>query len=66
MSWSPRQLNADASFHSASFAESDHPRVLITGMYLQSFDNLIGCLCKMSPCKLGMILHDDQHNFVGK
>ncbi|XP_069742726.1 L-threonine dehydrogenase [Narcine bancroftii] len=31
MSWSPRQLNADVSFHSVSFAESDHPRVLITG-----------------------------------
>ncbi|XP_078256262.1 L-threonine dehydrogenase [Rhinoraja longicauda] len=31
MSWSPRQLNADASFHSTSFAESDHPCVLITG-----------------------------------
>ncbi|XP_038655910.1 L-threonine dehydrogenase isoform X1 [Scyliorhinus canicula] len=31
MSWSPRQVNADASFHSVSFAESDHPRVLITG-----------------------------------
>ncbi|XP_067880210.1 L-threonine dehydrogenase [Heterodontus francisci] len=31
MSWSPRQVNADANFHSVSFAESDHPRVLITG-----------------------------------
>ncbi|XP_042189039.1 L-threonine dehydrogenase [Callorhinchus milii] len=31
MSWSPRQVNTDASFHSVSFAESDHPRVLITG-----------------------------------
>ncbi|XP_060677252.1 L-threonine dehydrogenase [Hemiscyllium ocellatum] len=31
MSCSPRQINADASFHSVSFAESDHPRVLITG-----------------------------------
>ncbi|XP_061410263.1 L-threonine 3-dehydrogenase, mitochondrial-like [Lethenteron reissneri] len=30
-SWSPRQINPDANFHSASFSEEDHPRVLITG-----------------------------------
>ncbi|XP_065691629.1 L-threonine 3-dehydrogenase, mitochondrial [Patagioenas fasciata] len=28
---SPRQVTSDASFHSVSFSESDHPRVLITG-----------------------------------
>ncbi|XP_055144313.2 L-threonine 3-dehydrogenase, mitochondrial isoform X2 [Symphalangus syndactylus] len=28
---SPRQIPADASFHSASFSDTDHPRVLITG-----------------------------------
>uniref|UniRef100_A0A8C9EN77 NAD-dependent epimerase/dehydratase domain-containing protein n=1 Tax=Pavo cristatus TaxID=9049 RepID=A0A8C9EN77_PAVCR len=28
---SPRQVASDASFHSVSFSESDHPRVLITG-----------------------------------
>ncbi|XP_016083841.1 L-threonine 3-dehydrogenase, mitochondrial [Ornithorhynchus anatinus] len=30
-STSPRQLPADASFHSVSFSDSEHPRVLITG-----------------------------------
>ncbi|XP_066451035.1 L-threonine 3-dehydrogenase, mitochondrial-like isoform X1 [Eleutherodactylus coqui] len=28
---SPRQVTSDASFHSVSFSEADHPRVLITG-----------------------------------
>ncbi|KAM5164790.1 L-threonine 3-dehydrogenase, mitochondrial-like [Mantella aurantiaca] len=28
---SPRQVPSDASFHSVSFSEADHPRVLITG-----------------------------------
>ncbi|XP_039387867.1 L-threonine 3-dehydrogenase, mitochondrial-like isoform X2 [Mauremys reevesii] len=28
---SPRQVTSDASFHSVSFSETDHPRVLITG-----------------------------------
>nr|XP_005562643.2 L-threonine 3-dehydrogenase, mitochondrial isoform X2 [Macaca fascicularis] len=28
---SPRQIPADANFHSASFSDTDHPRVLITG-----------------------------------
>ncbi|XP_025027957.1 L-threonine 3-dehydrogenase, mitochondrial-like isoform X2 [Python bivittatus] len=28
---SPRQVPSDASFHSVSFSETDHPRVLITG-----------------------------------
>ncbi len=32
VSFSPRQVTSDASFHSVSFSESDHPRVLITGM----------------------------------
>ncbi len=32
VSFSPRQVASDASFHSVSFSESDHPRVLITGM----------------------------------
>lgn len=32
ISFSPRQISSsDASFHSVSFAETDHPRVLITG-----------------------------------
>lgn len=31
ISFSPRQVTSDASFHSASFSETDHPRVLITG-----------------------------------
>uniref|UniRef100_A0A8C1M0C8 L-threonine 3-dehydrogenase, mitochondrial n=1 Tax=Cyprinus carpio TaxID=7962 RepID=A0A8C1M0C8_CYPCA len=31
VSFSPRQVASDASFHSVSFSESDHPRVLITG-----------------------------------
>lgn len=30
---SPRQVASDASFHSVSFSESDHPRVLITGQH---------------------------------
>uniref|UniRef100_A0A672TGE9 L-threonine 3-dehydrogenase, mitochondrial n=1 Tax=Sinocyclocheilus grahami TaxID=75366 RepID=A0A672TGE9_SINGR len=30
VSFSPRQVASDASFHSVSFSESDHPRVLIT------------------------------------
>ncbi|XP_004915001.2 L-threonine 3-dehydrogenase, mitochondrial isoform X1 [Xenopus tropicalis] len=29
--FSPRQVPSDASFHSVSFSETDHPRVLITG-----------------------------------
>ncbi|XP_003227985.1 L-threonine 3-dehydrogenase, mitochondrial [Anolis carolinensis] len=29
--FSPRQVNLDASFHSVSFSETEHPRVLITG-----------------------------------
>lgn len=32
ISFSPRQVTSDASFHSVSFSETDHPRVLITGM----------------------------------
>uniref|UniRef100_G3QD20 NAD-dependent epimerase/dehydratase domain-containing protein n=1 Tax=Gorilla gorilla gorilla TaxID=9595 RepID=G3QD20_GORGO len=28
---SPRQIPSDANFHSASFSDTDHPRVLITG-----------------------------------
>lgn len=31
--FSPRQVPSDASFHSVSFSEADHPRVLITGTY---------------------------------
>ncbi|XP_055144302.2 L-threonine 3-dehydrogenase, mitochondrial isoform X1 [Symphalangus syndactylus] len=30
---SPRQIPADASFHSASFSDTDHPRVLITAWW---------------------------------
>ncbi|KAG7258221.1 hypothetical protein CRUP_036170 [Coryphaenoides rupestris] len=29
--FSPRQVTSDASFHSVSFSETDHPKVLITG-----------------------------------
>ncbi|XP_041105822.1 L-threonine 3-dehydrogenase, mitochondrial-like isoform X3 [Polyodon spathula] len=29
--FSPRQVTSDASFHSVSFSEADHPKVLITG-----------------------------------
>ncbi|XP_063771160.1 L-threonine 3-dehydrogenase, mitochondrial-like isoform X1 [Pseudophryne corroboree] len=29
--FSPRQVTSDANFHSVSFSEADHPRVLITG-----------------------------------
>lgn len=36
---SPRQVASDASFHSVSFSESDHPRVLITGQH--SYNNCI-------------------------
>lgn len=34
VSFSPRQVTnaSDASFHSVSFSETDHPKVLITGM----------------------------------
>ena len=31
ISFSPRQVTSDASFHSVSFSETDHPKVLITG-----------------------------------
>uniref|UniRef100_A0ABM5FBK7 L-threonine 3-dehydrogenase, mitochondrial-like isoform X2 n=1 Tax=Pogona vitticeps TaxID=103695 RepID=A0ABM5FBK7_9SAUR len=31
LGFSPRQVTSDASFHSVSFSETDHPRVLITG-----------------------------------
>lgn len=33
ISFSPRQVTSDASFHSVSFSETDHPKVLITGTY---------------------------------
>lgn len=33
ISFSPRQVTSDASFHSVSFSETDHPKVLITGGY---------------------------------
>ena len=33
---SPRQIPADASFHSASFSGTDQPRVLITGWFFFS------------------------------
>lgn len=36
ISFSPRQVTSDASFHSASFSETDHPRVLITGLFYSS------------------------------
>lgn len=32
ISFSPRQVTSDAGFHSVSFSETDHPKVLITGM----------------------------------
>lgn len=32
ISFSPRQVTSDASFHSVSFSGTDHPKVLITGM----------------------------------
>lgn len=34
ISFSPRQVTSgsDASFHSVSFSETDHPKVLITGI----------------------------------
>ena len=31
ISFSPRQVTSDAGFHSVSFSETDHPKVLITG-----------------------------------
>ncbi|XP_048373378.1 L-threonine 3-dehydrogenase, mitochondrial-like [Sphaerodactylus townsendi] len=31
LGFSPRQVTSDANFHSVSFSEADHPRVLITG-----------------------------------
>ena len=37
ISFSPRQVTSDASFHSVSFSETDHPKVLITGMCQQHF-----------------------------
>ncbi|MBN3287374.1 TDH protein, partial [Polyodon spathula] len=33
ISISPRQVTSDASFHSVSFSETDHPKVLITGLH---------------------------------
>lgn len=36
INFSPRQVTSDASFHSVSFSETDHPRVLITGLFYSS------------------------------
>ncbi|CAB1342512.1 unnamed protein product [Coregonus sp. 'balchen'] len=36
ISFSPRQVTSDASFHSVSFSETDHPKVLITGPFIYS------------------------------
>lgn len=49
ISFSPRQVTSDASFHSASFSETDHPRVLITGMF-------IFCCCCFFALKQELIL----------
>ncbi|MGH0140394.1 UNVERIFIED_CONTAM: hypothetical protein FKN15_005155 [Acipenser sinensis] len=38
ISFSPRQVTSDASFHSVSFSEADHPKVLITDCKLSIFD----------------------------
>lgn len=40
ISFSPRQVTSDASFHSVSFSETDHPKVLITGNVC-SFSHMI-------------------------
>ncbi|XP_076835234.1 L-threonine 3-dehydrogenase, mitochondrial-like [Brachyhypopomus gauderio] len=46
ISFSPRQVTSDASFHSVSFSETDHPKVLITGGLGQLGVGLAGLLRK--------------------
>uniref|UniRef100_A0AAY5L2S9 L-threonine 3-dehydrogenase, mitochondrial n=1 Tax=Esox lucius TaxID=8010 RepID=A0AAY5L2S9_ESOLU len=41
ISFSPRQVTSDASFHSVSFSETDHPKVLITGKINMTTSGLI-------------------------
>lgn len=45
ISFSPRQVTSDASFHSVSFSETDHPKVLITGNVC-SFSQMIELQCE--------------------
>lgn len=46
VSFSPRQVTnaSDASFHSVSFCETDHPKILITGMTNTVYHCLTSCL----------------------
>uniref|UniRef100_A0A4W5J7F7 L-threonine dehydrogenase n=1 Tax=Hucho hucho TaxID=62062 RepID=A0A4W5J7F7_9TELE len=44
ISFSPRQVTSDASFHSVSFSETDHPKVLITGAGEQKLGNKLSRL----------------------
>ncbi|KAM9783034.1 LOW QUALITY PROTEIN: L-threonine dehydrogenase [Neosynchiropus ocellatus] len=50
ISFSPRQVTSDASFHSVSFSETDHPKVLITGGLGQLGVGLAKLLSKDSHC----------------
>lgn len=57
ISFSPRQVTSDASFHSVSFSETDHPKVLITGML--EFNSI--CANRSSSIFFFfLILHDSQ------
>lgn len=57
---SPRQVASDASFHSVSFSESDHPRVLITGQH--SYHNCIPSPASQSNSTLPSSLSSEQNN----
>uniref|UniRef100_A0A8C8FJ50 L-threonine 3-dehydrogenase, mitochondrial n=1 Tax=Oncorhynchus tshawytscha TaxID=74940 RepID=A0A8C8FJ50_ONCTS len=43
ISFSPRQVTSDASFHSVSFSETDHPKVLITGGLVELHHPVFKC-----------------------
>lgn len=57
---SPRQVASDASFHSVSFSESDHPRVLITGQH--SYHNCIPSPASQSSSMLPSSFSSEQNN----
>lgn len=63
VSFSPRQVTnaSDASFHSVSFSETDHPKVLITGM---TNIHICHCLIAWPMIKLRHKYWIFQHFFI--
>ncbi|KAL4630506.1 L-threonine 3-dehydrogenase, mitochondrial-like [Arapaima gigas] len=58
ISFSPRQVTSDASFHSVSFSETAHPKVLITGKFLGQTFSLDVVSCRKQFGNNNVILSD--------